>query len=74
MIDGVVAGVWRAEHAEGRTRISWCTFTTVSRNITAAIEAEADALARFVEPLEPAVYSRFNRWWSDPFVVESLPR
>jgi hypothetical protein len=63
-IDGVVAGLWWA-HAEpgGRTRIVIEPFRPPLRRPDAvALEAEGERLAAVVAPLEPAVYSRYQRW------------
>jgi hypothetical protein len=63
-IDGVVAGLWWA-HAEpgGRTRIAIEPFRPPLRRPDAvALEAEGERLAAVVAPLEPAVYSRYQRW------------
>jgi hypothetical protein len=63
-IDGVVAGLWWA-HAEpgGRTRIAIEPFRPPLRRLDAvALEAEGERLAAVVAPLEPAVYSRYQRW------------
>jgi hypothetical protein len=63
-VDGVVAGLWWA-HAEpgGRTRIAIEPFRPPLRRPDAvALEAEGERLAAVVAPLEPAVYSRYQRW------------
>jgi hypothetical protein len=63
-IDGIVAGLWWA-HAEpgGRTRLLIEPFRPPLRRADArALEAEAERLATVVAPLEPAVYSRYQRW------------
>jgi hypothetical protein len=63
-VDGVVAGLWWAEaEPAGRTRIVNEPFRPPLRRADArALEAEAERLAVVVEPLEPAVYSRYQRW------------
>jgi hypothetical protein len=63
-VDGVVAGLWWA-HPEpgGRTRIVIEPFRPPLRRPDAvALEAEGERLAAVVAPLEPAVYSRYQRW------------
>lgn len=62
-VDGVVAGLWWAEVDRGRTRIVIEPFRPPLASAAAqALEDEADRLAAFVEPLEPAVYARYQRW------------
>jgi hypothetical protein len=63
-VDGVVAGLWWAE-AEwgGRTRIVIEPFRPLLRRADKrALEAEGERLAAVVEPLEPTVYARYQRW------------
>ena len=64
LVDGMVAGVWRAETVAGRTEIVRHPFGRVPRDVVAELDAEAEALARFVEPHDPEVYRRYRRWWS----------
>lgn len=64
LVDGLVAGVWRAELVGGRTEIIWTAFEPLPRRVRAELAAEADVLARFVEPHEPEVYRRFRRWFA----------
>jgi hypothetical protein len=63
-VDGVVAGLWWAEAAPGgRTRIVVEPFRPPLRRADArALEREGERLAELVAPLEPAVYSRYQRW------------
>jgi hypothetical protein len=63
-VDGVVAGLWWAHAgAGGRTWIVIEPFRPPLRRADArALEAEAERLATVVAPLEPAVYSRYQRW------------
>ncbi|CAN5318713.1 winged helix DNA-binding domain-containing protein [soil metagenome] len=63
LVDGRVAGLWRAELVRGRTRIRYRPFGRLPRAVRAELDAEAAALAVFVEPLEPEVYRRYARWW-----------
>jgi hypothetical protein len=63
-VDGVVAGLWWA-HAEpgGRTRIAIEPFRPPLHGTDMrALEGEAERLAAVVEPLEPKVYARYQRW------------
>lgn len=64
MVDGVVAGLWWAEAAPGgRSRIVVEPFRSALRRADArALTQEGERLAEFVAPLEPAVYSRYQRW------------
>jgi hypothetical protein len=63
-VDGVVAGLWWAEAAPGgRTRIVIEPFRPPLRRADArALEPEAERLAGLVAPIEPTVYSRYQRW------------
>lgn len=63
-VDGVVAGLWWAEAAPGgRTRIVIEPFRPPLRRVDArALEGEGERLAELVAPLEPTVYSRYQRW------------
>ena len=65
LVDGLVAGVWRAEVVRGQTVIVRHAFGRLTRGAADELDAEAHALARFVEPHEPEVYRRYRRWWSD---------
>ena len=64
LVDGVVAGLWwSAATAGGRTRIAIEPFRPpLARADARALEREAEQLAEMVAPLEPAVYSRYQRW------------
>ena len=63
-VDGLVAGLWWAEAEQGgRTRIVIKPFRPPLRRADArALEQEGERLAALVEPLEPSVYSRYQRW------------
>jgi winged helix DNA-binding protein len=63
-LDGVVAGLWWAEALPGgRTRIVIEPFRPPLRRADArALEEEGEQLAELVAPLEPTVYSRYQRW------------
>ena len=63
LVDGRVAGLWWAEAGPGgRTHIAIEPFRPIPASATTALRDEADALAAFVEPYEPLVYSRNRRW------------
>lgn len=62
LVDGVVAGRWWASVDGGRTRIELEPFHRLAASDRTALEELGDRLARFVEPHEPAVYSRYQRW------------
>jgi hypothetical protein len=63
-VDGVVAGLWWAKaEPGGRTRIVIEPFRPPLRRADMrALEGEAERLAALIAPLEPAVYSRYQRW------------
>lgn len=67
-VDGVVAGLWWAEPASGgRTRIVIEPFRLpLGLAASRALEREGERLAAVVAPLEPGVYSRYQRWRSGP--------
>jgi hypothetical protein len=65
LVDGVVAGRWWSVVDGGRTRIELEPFRRLAHDDRAVLEELADRLARFVEPLEPTVYSRYERWRDD---------
>ena len=62
MVDGRVAGLWRAEAPNGRTRIAWDAFERLTRKAERGLAEEAERLAAFVEPHEPEVFRRYSRW------------
>lgn len=63
LVDGLVEGLWWA-HGEpgGRTRIVIEPFRPIDRGARRVLEREGARLAAFVEPLEPTVYARYQRW------------
>lgn len=64
IIDGLVAGLWWAEaETGGRTRIVIEPFRPpLGRADARALEREGELLAALIAPLEPAVYTRYQRW------------
>ncbi len=66
LVDGRVGGLWRAEVVEGRTSIKLDPFEPLAPDDERMLQEEGDRLARFVEPLEPAVYRRYTRMWATP--------
>ncbi len=67
-VDGMVAGLWWAEaEPGGRTRILIEPFRPpLTRAAARALEVEGERLAAIVEPLEPRVYARYQRWRPTP--------
>jgi hypothetical protein len=65
LVDGVVAGRWWPVTDGARTRIELEPFRRLASADRGALEELGDRLARFVEPLEPNVYSRYQRWRKD---------
>ncbi len=63
LVDGHVAGLWRADVHDGRTTIRPEPFEPLSPDVKEQLAEEAQRLARFVEPLEPAVYKRYANTW-----------
>ena len=63
-VDGVVTGLWWAEaEPGGQTRIVIEPFRPPLRLADVrALEREGERLAEVVAPLEPSVYSRYQRW------------
>jgi hypothetical protein len=60
LVDGRVAGFWWAELDGGRTRVVLEPFGRLEQDDLQALEAEAERLARFVEPHEPRVFARYR--------------
>jgi hypothetical protein len=63
MVDGRVAGLWRADLVDGRTKVTPLPFEPLAPEVEAEVAQEAARLERFIEPLEPAVYSRYANTW-----------
>jgi Winged helix DNA-binding domain len=69
-IDGRVAGLWRADLVDGRSKVTWLAFEPLAAAVEAEVADEGARLERFIEPLEPAVYSRYaNTWLKDGWPV-----
>jgi hypothetical protein len=62
LVDGVVAGRWWAVVDGERTRIELEPFRPLAASARAGLEELGDRLAQFVQPHEPTVYSRYQRW------------
>ena len=60
LVDGRVHGFWWAEPDGAGTRVVLEPFRRLAAADRRALGAEADRLARFVGPLEPAVYARYR--------------
>jgi hypothetical protein len=65
LVDGVVAGRWWAAADGGHTRIELEPFRRLRAADRRTLEGLADRLAAFVEPHEPNVYARYQRWRND---------
>jgi hypothetical protein len=65
LVDGMVAGRWWAFAEGGRTRIELEPFHRLRAADRRALEELAARLAAFVEPHEPNVYARYQRWRTD---------
>ena len=50
LVDGMVAGTWRVERKKGTATLALQPFDTLSKRIRGEVEAEGEALLRFVEP------------------------
>jgi hypothetical protein len=65
LVDGVVAGRWWARADGGHTRIELEPFRGLRAADRRTLEDLADRLAAFVQPHEPNVYARYQRWRTD---------
>lgn len=67
-VDGVVAGLWWAAAGPGgRTRIVIEPFRLpLARAAARTLDREGERLADVVAPLEPGVYTRYQRWRPGP--------
>ena len=61
LVDGRVAGLWWVEPDGAATRIVLEPFEPIAAAARRALEAEAAALTRFHEPIEPRLFARY-RW------------
>lgn len=59
LVDGYVAGVWRATEAG----IEITAFHPLPKSVWAELESEAETLGKFLAGRDPAVYSRYHHWW-----------
>ena len=63
LVDGRIAGLWWADPGPGgRTTVVIEPFRPLAAADGRGLEAEAARLATLVEPLEPRVYGRYQRW------------
>ena len=62
-VDGMVAGLWRADRIDGRSHVTPLPFAPLGPNDELEVMAEAARLERFIEPLEPDVYARYASTW-----------
>jgi hypothetical protein len=65
LVDGAVAGRWWAITERERTRVELEPFRRLAARDRKALETLGDRLATFVEPHEPRVYARYQRWRTD---------
>ena len=73
LVDGVVAGLWwTAPGSGGRTAIHLEPFRPIPAAARRALEAEADRLRSVIEPIEPLVYRRYQRWRPAPGAPASI--
>jgi hypothetical protein len=63
MVDGRVAGLWRADLVDGHSRVTPLPFEPLAATAAEQVAAEAGRLERFLDPLEPAVYRRYATIW-----------
>ena len=61
LVDGVVTGFWWAEPDGAGTRIVLEPFRRLTTGERRELDAEAERLAAFVGPREPAVYARYRK-------------
>lgn len=63
LVEGYVVGVWRSDVLEGRATVRWHLFEPIRRDAEDELAAEAERLAAFIEPIEPATYRRYATTW-----------
>ena len=68
LVDGRVAGVWRSDAADGQATVRWHLFEPIPRTAEEELAAEAERLAAFIAPIEPAVYRRYATTWMKELV------
>jgi DNA glycosylase AlkZ-like len=67
LVDGRVAGCWWVDPGPGgRPRITIEPFRPIPAAVRRSLEREGERLAAFVEPVEPTVYARYQRWRRPP--------
>ena len=59
LVDGLVRGVWRASPDAIEIR----ALAPIDDDALHELDGEARDLRRFVADRDPAVFSRFARWW-----------
>ncbi|ATW49052.1 winged helix DNA-binding domain-containing protein [Streptomyces peucetius] len=62
LVDGRVAGVWRA--VDGA--IEATAFHPLPRAVWKDLAAEAESLVAFLAPRAPRAYRRYDHWWTKP--------
>jgi len=63
MVDGRVAGLWRADLVDGHSKVTPLPFEPLAATDAEEVAAEAARLEGFLDPLEPAVYARYATIW-----------
>ncbi|HEU0033974.1 MAG TPA: winged helix DNA-binding domain-containing protein [Kofleriaceae bacterium] len=71
LVDGFVAGTWTIERAKARATLVLVPFGKLGKPVRAALEAEADALVRFVEADATSYAIAFR---TDPTATARAPR
>ncbi|HEY2887488.1 MAG TPA: crosslink repair DNA glycosylase YcaQ family protein, partial [Candidatus Limnocylindrales bacterium] len=63
MVDGHVAGLWRADVVDGHSKVTPLPFEPLTASAAAEVADEAARLERFLDPREAAVYARYATIW-----------
>ncbi|MFF0138897.1 winged helix DNA-binding domain-containing protein [Streptomyces sp. NPDC005227] len=63
LVDGEVAGVWRA--TDGGLELT--AFRTIGKAAWRSLTEEAERLSAFLADRDPAVYRRYGHWWDKGF-------
>jgi hypothetical protein len=63
MVDGLVAGLWRADLVDGHSKVTPLPFEPLTAGASAEVADEAARLERFLDPREAAVYARYATTW-----------